>query len=644
MKEKALDPNRWQKILGANGFVSQVLQGFEPRESQIHMALMVEKALEEDETLLAEAPTGTGKTLSYLLPAVMASRKIVISTSTLNLQAQIIKKDLPLVEKALGVSVRSAVMKGRSNYICKARLASFMERPYLEKEAEAAVMTRIIDWTETTKTGDRAELDFMPDDFAPWSMINSHSAVCRGSRCKWTPDCFVNKMRRAAAAADLIVVNHHLFFADLAVKDKGPGEVIPEYHSVIFDEAHDLEDAITNNFTVSVSNYQFEEWDRDVTKALEASKASDKKFAKAVRIAWPKFLEHFQNAEEARDRLEPVLSKPLVLKDFNKLIEALQKASSALDDLAEEMDSQELEGLAERTKQLGKNLEFIASADDASFAYWREVKGRGVFLNAAPIEVSDTVREKLLARVHGLIFTSATLTASDGFSYFRNRLGLDHEVIETVLPECFDHASQALLYTPGDLPDPRSDDFFKVMADRTRQLVMACKGRTMVLCTSLRQMESLFDRLSRELPFHCMMQGQAPKHVLLENFRSETESVLFASSSFFTGVDVVGPALSCVILDKLPFDAPGDPLVQARIDMVRISGGEPFRDYQLPRAILVLKQALGRLLRSRADRGLLAVMDSRLVTKGYGKIILRSLPPFSRTADLRQAQAFAAEL
>ena len=616
MKERAME-----EILGRHGMLAEGLEAYEYRPQQVEMAEAVLRALAKGGTLIVEAGPGTGKTFAYLIPALYSREKVVISTGTKNLQEQIFFKDIPLLREIFPMGFKVAYMKGRENYLCWRRFTLFSRQPLFKEMSEASFFEEVQKWVSQTQTGDRSELRGIPDDFSTWEEICCKRDQCHGPECPYQKKCHLTHMRQEAAEAQLIVVNHHLFFADLSVKDVG-GEVIPRYKKVIFDEAHQLEEIITNFFGITISNYRVEELARDVRR--DSSKGG--KPLAVVQKRVDTLLEKtgdlfslFQSQERYRLReLDPMVLS--LLSDIKRGLSSLREV------LGKRSWKEEIVSLIRRTHELEMDLEFILSMGDPTYVYWCENKGRGIFLRASPIDVWQELNKRLYPRVKSMVFTSATLSAQGGFNYFRERLGLE-EAEELILPSPFDFQRQVVIYLPDGLPEPFSPDFTQAAAKEIQAILEVSRGRAFVLFTSYRNMREIHNNLRGKLPYRLLLQGEGSKHLLLEEFKADVHSILFATSSFWEGVDVPGPALSCVIIDKLPFDPPTEPVVEARIERIAAQGGDAFYQYQIPAAIMTLKQGLGRLIRSSEDRGILSILDSRLLTKGYGKLFLQSLPP-----------------
>jgi ATP-dependent DNA helicase DinG len=610
------------EFFGPGGILEQRLDDYEYRPSQVRMANAVQNALESQNHVIIEAGTGTGKTLAYLLPALAYGRRILVSTGTKTLQDQIFYKDIPLLEKLLERPIRAAYLKGRNNYLCRLKLeAAQTEGLFTANQLRA--FQSILDWARETETGDHAELGTAGEDAELWSRLDARRDRCLGTKCKDYDRCFLTLMRQKATEADIVVVNHHLFFADLSVRKTDVAAILPDYSAVIFDEAHDLEDIATEYFGFHVSNYRIAEFIHDARK-LELD-------ADLVSRASERFFNGFALLREGRHRITE-------LDGIGALIAQLRDARSAF---RQQKDlSGTNEAMARRADEIAGELEVFQSGAPENYVSWIERRGRGIFLEACPIDVSGMLQEQLFSRVPSCVLTSATLTVGESFGYIRTRLGMA-EGQELSLTTEFNVRKQALLYIPRGMPDYREASYQDRAAEEIRAILRASNGRAFVLFTSYRQMEAVFERLSHELPYPCMVQGKGGgKSRLLEEFKITPGAVLFATSSFWQGVDVKGEALSAVIIDKLPFQVPSDPLVAARAAHIERDGGNAFSEYQVPNAILRLKQGFGRLIRSGTDRGILAVLDNRLSTKSYGRLFMASLPDYQITDNVEHLVKF----
>ena len=677
-------------IFSAGGALARVVDGYEPREGQRRMAGAVAAVIEEGGTLLSEAGTGTGKTLAYLIPAILSRHRVLVSTGTKNLQEQIFFKDLPALQHALGVPFTATLMKGRGNYLCRHRFQIYSDAvdhgtpvgetllgpahsPRATTVGDRILLPVLQEWAARTSTGDRAELKDVPEDLPVWKEISAEAESCLGVKCPRYGDCFVTLMRQRAAEADVVIVNHHLLCADAAVRQNNFGEVVPSAPTLVVDEAHQLEDVATQYFGVAISNYRVDDLVRDGERMLAAASAPftprhHEEIARALarvsdrsriffsalstspalrtsdaraRYVAESLADHFEDGmmlAGALEGLEATLS--LIATGQRKHGGSNDPNANDPNDPNAANDSNETSAAVQRRAAEARNaLRFLMRANDADFVYYVEARGRGVFLRASPIDVSRLVREALFDRFRTVALTSATLAVDGSFEYVKTRLGVgDSRTIQ--VPSEFDYERQTLLYLPRRMPPPKAPSFAEAAARETIELLKRSRGRAFVLFTSYAVLRTVQQFVEMALPYRILVQGTAPRSTLLEEFRSTPNAVLLATASFWQGVDVVGEALSCVIIDKLPFASPGDPVVASRIDAITSRGGDAFGEYQVPLAILSLQQGLGRLIRHRTDRGVLAILDPRLRTMGYGRRFLAALPPAPVTHDLDAVERF----
>ncbi len=631
------------EVFSADGPLARGVAGFEPRPGQLRMADAVARTFEDGGKLMTEAGTGTGKTLAYLVPAVLAGRRVLISTGTRTLQDQIFYKDLPALAQALGRDIKAAYMKGRSNYLCLHRFERLREAEAALPDEEKRWLRMIGEWAEETPTGDRAEIEDLPDDFTLWSDMTATGDQCLGRECPRHADCFVTRMRERATDSDVVIVNHHLLCADAAVRQGPYGEVIPECDVLVIDEAHQLEDVVTQHFGVALTGHRVDELERDTIEALVSIPADEggrailtRHAIEAVALAGRRLFDAarllMREQSESGDRMtltpslaERLLEQGLAFQSATETAETLLRASDPL--------PEDLASIAARLSAARADIAVLLGADDPRFVHYLEARGRSVSLRASPIEVADLVRDTVIGSRSAVVMTSATLTVAGEFDYMLGRLGIP-EAKTLRLPSEFDFAKQAVLYLPEDMPDPRSPEFNRAAAWQVSEIIDRTQGRAFVLFTSYSAMRDVHAMVSATTQWPTLLQGSAPRSALLRDFRATPNAVLFATSSFWQGVDVVGETLSCVIIDRLPFASPGDPLVKARIESINRRGGNAFQEYQIPLATLTLLQGLGRLIRTKTDRGVLAVLDPRLTRMGYGRRFLASFPPAPATSDL----------
>ncbi len=626
-------------ILGHDGPFSHHLSGFSPRLQQQEMALQVEKAISEHSTLVAEAGTGTGKTFAYLVPALLSSEKVIVSTGTKNLQDQLFYRDLPLVRKALQQPGRVALLKGRSNYLCHYRLALYQHSPRVQNPALHKTLIKIQRWAESTKSGDTGELTDVAEESPLWPYVTSTADNCLGQECPNVADCCVMKARRKAQEADLVVVNHHLFFADLSLKEEGVAELLPGANAVIFDEAHQLPEVASNFFGQAFSSNQLLELVSDIQAAI-VDEAVDMQ-------ALGKLADQLEYAAKLFRRVMPDNSNRMTWKACRQL----DGLTPALDDMAETLQAlleqleigaergKALENCFERCSALYERFQRLTGETPEGFIHWVGIFNRSVVVYLTPMDIADIFREHMQSRRCGWVFTSATLTVANSFEHICKTLGIENALSRS-WDSPFDYMNQSVLYVPVGLPEPSSNEYTSEVVAQALPVLQASEGRAFMLFTSHRALQEAATLLESALEYPLLIQGSMPRSQLLAKFRLTANAILLGTSSFWEGVDVRGEALSCVIIDKLPFASPGDPLLQARIDAIRERGGNPFRDYQLPQAVIALKQGVGRLIRDVNDRGVLMICDPRTLTKSYGKIFIDSLPRMKRTRNIKRVEEF----
>jgi ATP-dependent DNA helicase DinG len=621
------------EFFGPGGVLEQKLGDYEFRPSQIRMAQAVYEALDGQNHAIIEAGTGTGKTIAYLLPALLHGRRILVSTGTKTLQDQIFYKDIPLLESIIERPIRAAYLKGRSNYLCRLKLeTAHSEGLFTPRELRS--FQQILRWSETTETGDRSELGEDGEDAELWGRLDARRERCIGSKCVDYDRCYLTLMRQKAMEADIVIVNHHLFFADLAIRrSENAVGILPDYSAVIFDEAHELEDIATEYFGFHVSNYRIAELVGDAKRLAEKSEIQVEDLSGVQRAS-----DYFFNTLALIGDGRHLMPDFQGLAGMDSLIGALREAGRELK--KQEDFSGMWETLARRAGELVSELEVFRSGTLENYVSWIERRGRGVFLEACPVDVSGMLRERLFEHVPSCVLTSATLTVAESFDYFRQRIGMDSGR-ELSLSTEFNVRSQTMLYVPKGMPDYRHPMYLNRAAQEIRGILNASHGRAFVLFTSYQQMMAAYELVATHVPYPCLVQTRnAGKSRLLDEFKITPNAVLFATSSFWQGIDVKGEALSAVIIDKLPFQVPSDPLVSARMSRVEREGGSAFSDYQVPHAILRLKQGLGRLIRSKSDRGVLSILDNRLSTKGYGKLFMASLPDYTVTDNVEDLVEF----
>lgn len=647
---------RVREALSCSGPLAERLRHFQPRPQQQEMAERVAARLVDGGTLICEAGTGTGKTFAYLVPALLSGRKTLVSTGTRNLQDQLFQRDIPLIRVALGAPIEVALLKGRGNYLCRYRLGLAMDEPSRHRPEVRQHLKQVRDWSGVTRLGDIAELA-IPEDDPVWPVVTSTADNCLGQGCPQFDECHLLEARRRAQAAELVVINHHLLCADLALRDEGFGEVLPAADAFIIDEAHQLPEVAANFFGLSISARQLLELARDVdaTDRREAGDVPDlplgtdalRQSVAELRLSLSEYL----GSEDRRGPWQQIEEAPGIRAGLEGLGEALEGLAQTLAPIAER--SRGLEQALARVEETRARLARLsaptphsdpeADPDALNAVRWFDLQGRGFRFHETPLDVSKVFREQRERHPAAWVFTSATLAVGDSFAHFASRIGC--EEAETAQWESpFDYPRQALLYCPASMPDPGRPEYLERVVEVARSLIALSRGRAFLLFTSHRALRETAARLNARIDYPLLVQGSAPRAELIERFRQLGNAVLLGTSSFWEGVDVRGEALSCVIIDKLPFSSPADPILQARAEALKRQGGSPFRDFQLPQAVIALKQGAGRLIRDPQDRGILAICDPRLTSRGYGSIFLDSLPPMRRTADLADLEAFFAGL
>ncbi|HHC6641917.1 TPA: ATP-dependent DNA helicase [Vibrio parahaemolyticus] len=629
------------KTFSSDGALGKAIPGFQARQPQIDMAEAVSSAIKEQSQLVVEAGTGTGKTFAYLVPALLSGKKVIISTGSKNLQEQLYHRDLPLMVNALGFYGQVALLKGRSNYLCLDRLSRQMVESHTN-ESDPTLLTQLVkvrSWSSETKTGDLGDCEDLPEDSMIIPTITSTNDNCLGKECPSYTDCFVLKARKRAMDSDIVVVNHHLFLADLAIKETGFGELIPEADVFIFDEAHQLPDIASEYFGQSVSSRQI----HDLAKDIEIAYRTEAKDMRQLQKVGDKLL---QSAMDMRIVLgEPgfrgnwreAMQSESIKRELVRLTDSLDLAIDVLK-LALGR-SQLLDTAFERANLIKGRIDRVCDVDITGYSYWYDTSPRHFTLHITPLSVADKFHEQIEIKQGAWIFTSATLAVSDDFKHFTDRLGLKPKQ-QFSLPSPFDYEKQARLCVPRYLPEPNSPGLADKLVRMLAPVIEENDGRCFFLCTSHSMMRGLGEKFREVLDLPVLMQGEMSKQKTLAEFMELGNALLVATGAFWEGIDVRGDALSCVIIDKLPFTAPDDPLLKARIEDCRLRGGEPFAEVQIPDAVITLKQGVGRLIRDQKDHGALIICDNRLVTRDYGGTFLGSLPPIPRTRDLERIKAF----
>lgn len=629
-----------QRYFGPQGLLAQKVKSYDFRASQLEMAEGVYQCLTVETPLLVEAGTGTGKTWAYLIPAILSGKRVVVSTGTKTLQDQILDHDIPFLKRLIAPHLQAVCLKGRRNYLCLRRFRDFSYQPTLWNKEESRLFRRFQQWAERTPTGDRADLDWLPDGFQTWNEVSSGSEDCLGQQCDDYSRCFITRLRLEASRAHLLVVNHHLFFADLALRGKGLGEILPDYDAVIFDEAHQLEDTIGLYFGLQFSNLKINDLVQDLFRETKRDAGKTRRFQEIHSIAVQ--LEALSRllyqglcpAPGAQGRFPLNLQKAgtSFADSCRQLLHALEQLNALLTPKSDSPETLDL--LHRRSLEMAGEVREILEQDNPSLVYWYELSAKAVFIYGTPVDVAPVLREKLLSRKSAVVMTSATLSIAGSFDFIRSSLGMPPETRELLLASPFDYEKQALLYIPSSFPAPHEPVFCKHLAEEALQILTKTQGRALFLFTSYRNMKETHGLLKDRLPYPLFVQGEKPKRTLLAQFKQEIHSILFATSSFWQGIDVPGESLSCLLIDKLPFEVPDDPLISARMEHLAAQGKSPFVHYQVPRAVIQLKQGVGRLIRSPGDRGVIAIFDVRLLTKNYGRLFLKSLPPCRRVHHL----------
>ncbi len=639
-----------QQYFGREGILAARVAGFEYRASQLRMAEAVSECLSTEIPLLVEAGTGTGKTWAYLIPAILSGKRVVVSTGTKTLQDQILDHDIPFLKKLLTPSLKAVCLKGRRNYLCRRRFREFAFQPTFWNKEEAKLFRRLQTWAARSPSGDRAEIEWLPDHFQTWNEVSCDSDACLGQQCEDFSRCHLTRIRQDAAQAHLVIVNHHLYFADLSLRSRGLGEVLPDHDAVIFDEAHQLEDIIGLYFGYALSSLRLKDFMGDLLRECGKNALSSKKsqeIRKAAEGLEPLGrLLHHDLLQDGRQGGRFALELQDLGKGFGENLGRLSHALHRLEALLTPGDESpaSFESLARRASELRSAAERFSEPSDSAFVQWCEVSPKWFSMNGTPVAVDHIVRESLLNRTSALVFTSATLSVAGSFDFFKSGLGLPANCREELLPSPFDFSRQAMLYVPAAFPPPNEKDFCGALAEQALEILNMTRGRALLLFTSYRNMREVHALLAGRLPYPLLVQGEKPKRALIAQFKDSVDSVLLATSSFWQGIDVPGEALSCLIIDKLPFEVPDDPVIAARMQHVADQGRSSFFQYQVPRAVIQLKQGVGRLIRCSTDCGLIAIFDIRLRTKGYGALFLRSFPPFPVVQRIEEVERFLASL
>ncbi len=628
------------EMLGSQGPFIDAVSGFSPREQQQQLANYVADAIEQQHILIAEAGTGTGKTFAYLVPALQSNKRVIISTGTKTLQDQLFKKDIPVVRDALKRPVSVALLKGRANYLCQYRQELSESEGRFSSRAEVGQLKKITSWSKRTKSGDIAEVTSVPEDALIWSKVTSTSDNCLGKDCAYFNDCFLQKARRKAQDSDIIVVNHYLLFADMAIKETGFSEILPSADAFLIDEAHQIPEIASDYFGVSFSSRQIMDLVRDTEVEFLREAGEQKKFIETLDL-----LKKSIQDLRLSFGLDPMRVAWDQYKNENKITILLGNIDSLLKELKAKLEplaqrGKGLENCLHRVEEIIESFELFEKADDGSEnVQWLETFTKAFILRTTPLDISKAFQDQLEKYSAAWVFTSATLTVGGSFEHFQHQLGIgDAETLLVGSP--FEYKKNSVLYSPKGMPDPNSYDYTDAILDDVTDLINECGGKTFLLFTSYRSLNIAAERLEDELSFPLLVQGTTSRTELLKRFRELGNAVLLGTGSFWEGIDVKGEALSLVVIDKLPFSSPGDPVMQARINSINRSGGNAFMDYQLPKAVIALKQGVGRLIRDDHDKGVMVISDPRLLTKSYGKKFIDSLPPMAKTRDREKVLGF----